>query len=160
MFDKKLSLYILTICDKIKNMIENIKFNNAQTSFDAIQNNSLNLAFIGDAVWSLLVREYFLYNTQFKNNNLHKLTTKFVKATYQAKALDILQVDLTDLEKDIARRARNVKMNTVAKNAPLADYKKATSFEAVIGYLYLTNSFDRIKEFFNKLSISFLEDRK
>ena len=141
-------------------MIEKIKNSEAQTSFDAIQNNSLNLAFIGDAVWTLLVRDYFLHNTHFKNNNLHKLTTKFVKATYQAKALDTLQEELTDFEKDIARRARNVKMNTVSKNAPLADYKKSTSFEAIIGYLYLTNNFDRIKQFFNKLSISFLEDRK
>lgn len=141
-------------------MIENLNFNQAQTSFEAIQNNSLNLAFIGDAVWTLLVRDYFLRNTQFKNNNLHKLTTKFVKATYQAKALDLLQEELTDFEKDIARRARNVKMNTVSKNAPLADYKKSTSFEAVIGYLYLTNNFDRIKDFFNKLSSSFLEGKK
>jgi ribonuclease-3 family protein len=94
-------------------MIEKIKNSEAQTSFDAIQNNSLNLAFIGDAVWTLLVRDYFLHNTHFKNNNLHKLTTKFVKATYQAKALDTLQEELTDFEKDIARRARNVKMNTV-----------------------------------------------
>ena len=141
-------------------MIEEIKFSKSQTSIDAIQNNSLNLAFIGDAVWTLLVRDYFLQKTNFKNNNLHKLTTKFVKATYQAKALDLLQEDLTEYEKDIARRARNTKMNTVSKNAPLADYKKATSFEAVIGYLYLTNNFNRIKAFFDKLSVSFLEDNK
>lgn len=141
-------------------MIEDIKFTEAQTSSQAIENNSLNLAFVGDAVWTLLVRDYFLHKTNFKNNNLHKLTTRFVKATYQSKALDILQEDLTDFEKDIARRARNTKMNTVSKNAPLADYKKSTSFEAVIGYLYLTNNFDRIKCFFNKLSSSFLEEKK
>ena len=141
-------------------MIKDVKFTEPQTGPQAIENNSLNLAFVGDAVWTLLVRDYFLHNTQFKNNNLHKLTTKFVKATYQAKALDLLQEDLTDFEKDIARRARNTKMNTVSKNAPLADYKKSTSFEAIIGYLYLTNNFDRIKYFFDKLSINFLEEKK
>ena len=67
---------------------------------------------------------------------------------------------LTDFEKDIARRARNTKMNTVSKNAPLADYKKATSFEAVIGYLYLTQNFKRLQSFFDMLSHSFLEDVK
>ena len=141
-------------------MIDKIKFSKIQSNFDASQNNSLNLAFIGDAVWTLLVRDYFLHKTDYKNNNLHKLTTKFVKAVYQAKALDLLHEDLTEIEKDIARRARNTKMNTVSKNAPIADYKKATSFEAVIGYLYLTNNFERIKNFFDKLSTNFLEDKK
>ena len=140
-------------------MIENIKFTKSQSNCEAIENNSLNLAFVGDAVWTLLVRDFFLHNTNFKNNNLHKLTTKFVKATFQAKALDDIQIELTDFEKDIARRARNTKMNTVSKNAPLADYKKATSFEAVIGFLYLTNNFERINYFFNKLSINFLGDK-
>lgn len=141
-------------------MIENIKISKKQSEFDVSQNNSLNLAFIGDAVWTLLVRDYFLHNTSYKNNNLHKLTTKFVKAVYQSKALDILQEDLTEIEKDIARRARNTKMNTMSKNASIADYKKATSFEAVIGYLYLTNNFERIKSFFGKLSSNFLEEKR
>jgi len=141
-------------------MIENIKFTCAKNDCDVVEINSLNLAFIGDAVWTVLVREFFLQHTNFKNNNLHRLTTKFVKATYQAKALDFIYTELTDLEKDIARRARNTKMNTVSKNASLADYKKATSFEAVIGYLYLENKFERINFFFEKLSIDFLNKQK
>lgn len=145
--------------DEIKLNIENIKQSNKQDNFEASLNNCLNLAFVGDAVWTLFVRDYFANNTNYKNNYLHKLTTKFVKAGYQAKALDKLQDNLFELEKDIARRARNTKMNTVSKNASLADYKKATGFEAVIGYLYLTENFDRIKQLFSYLKQDFEGDK-
>ena len=76
------------------------------------------------------------------------------------KLSDKLQEILTEEEKDIARRARNTKMNTVSKNAPLADYKKATSFEAIIGFNYLLGNLNRIKEWFDILSKDFLEGRK
>ncbi|MBQ9792480.1 MAG: Mini-ribonuclease 3 [Clostridia bacterium] len=141
-------------------MIKDIKFFDNLTERDVIENNPLNLAFIGDSVWTMYVREYFLMHTNFKNNNLHKLTTKYVKATYQAKALDDISDMLSDKEKDIARRARNTKMNIVSKNASLADYKKATSFEAVIGYNYLLGNFDKLKEIFDKLSSNFLKETK
>lgn len=141
-------------------MINDIKFFDNLTNRQAIETNSLNLAFIGDAVWTMFVREYFLTHTNFKNNNLHKLTTKYVKATYQAKALEELNEILTEEEKDVARRARNTKVHTVSKNAGLADYKKATSFEAVIGFNYLLGNFERLEMFFNKLSASFLEENK
>ena len=146
--------------EDLKVNIENIKISNKQNDFEASLNNSLNLAFVGDAVWTLFVRDYFANNTNYKNNFLHRLTTKFVKASYQAKALEKLQESFTELEKDLARRARNTKMNTVSKNASLADYKKATSFEAVIGYLYLTENFDRIKYFFNILKDDFMGEQK
>ena len=141
-------------------MIEKIKNTKNYTHREVVEINSLNLAFIGDAVWTLMVREFFCNHTNFKNNNLHKLTTKFVKAVYQAKALDKLQEVLYENEKDIARRARNTKMHTVSKNAPLADYKKATSFEAVIGYLYLLGDIDRIKSFFEVLQEDFIGEIK
>lgn len=141
-------------------MINDIKFFKNLTDREVVENNPLNLAFIGDAVWTLLVREYFCQHTSFKNNNLHKLTTKYVKAVYQAKALELLQEELTEKEKDIARRARNTKMNTVSKNASLCEYKKATSFEAVIGYVYLLGDFDRLKYFFDKLSKDFFIEVK
>ena len=141
-------------------MIKDIKFFDNLTERDVVENNPLNLAFIGDAVWTMFVREYFLMHTNFKNNNLHKLTTRYVKATFQAKALDDLNESLNDKEKDIARRARNTKMNTVSKNASLADYKKATSFEAVIGYNYLLGNFDRLEQFFGLISSNFLKETK
>ena len=109
--------------------------------------NPLTLAFVGDGVWTLFVRDYFCKNTDFKNSNLHSLTTRFVKASFQASALD--RIPLTDEEKTIARRARNSHNNTIAKNATLFDYKKATSFEAIIGFLYLTGESKRLNEFFS-----------
>lgn len=112
---------------------------------DASLLNALSLAFIGDGVWTLFVRDYFCKHTDFKNSNLHRLTTKFVKAGFQSKALE--RLPLNDQEIAIARRARNVHNNTIAKNASLADYKKATSFEAVMGYLYLTGNFQRLNDF-------------
>ena len=137
-------------------MIKDIKFSEQVSANRVLDTNMLNLAFVGDAVWTLLVREFFLSHTNYKNNNLHRLTTKFVKATYQAVALDTIKDELSETELDISRRARNTKMNTVSKNASLVDYKKATSFEAIIGYLYLIQDFVRIEYFFNKLSVNFL----
>ena len=115
------------------------------TILDAKNENPLSLAFVGDSVWTMFVRDFFCKKTDFKNNNLHRLTTKFVRASFQSQALD--RLPLNDEEKDISRRARNVHNNTMAKNATLADYKKATSFEAVLGYLYLTGQYDRLNSF-------------
>lgn len=138
-------------------MIKNIKLTLQQNNNILINTNPLNLAFMGDAVWTCLVREYFCTSTNFKNTNLHKLTTKFVKATFQAQIIDFLNEDFTLLEKDLIRRARNTKMNTVSKNASLSDYKKATGFEAVIGYLYFNNNYERIEFLFNKIKNNFLK---
>ncbi len=115
------------------------------TILDAKNENPLSLAFVGDSVWTMFVRDFFCKKTDFKNNNLHRLTTKFVRASFQSQALD--RLPLNDEEKDISRRARNVHNNTMAKNATLADYKKATSFEAVLGYLYLTGQYERLNSF-------------
>ena len=136
----------------------NIKNSLAQSDSNLINTNPLNLAFMGDGVWTCLVREYFCVNTNFKNNNLHKLTTKFVKATFQAKMIDFLKDDFTEIEQDLVRRARNTKVSTVSKNATLSEYKKATGFEAVIGYLYFSNNYDRIKYFFNKIKDNFFKE--
>ena len=138
-------------------MLKDLKLTNKISKDDIKQINPLNLAFVGDAVWTLLVRDFFCENTKYKNNFLHKLTTKFVKATYQAIALDNLKDILNEGEIEIARRARNTKINTASKNATLVDYKKATSFEAIIGYLYLLENFDRITFLFEYLSKDFLK---
>lgn len=108
--------------------------------------NAVSLAFVGDAVYSLYVRTLFCTSTQAKSGELHKKSTRFVKATAQSVALDIIEPILTEKEKDVLRRGRNTKTNTVSKNASLADYKKSTAFEAVIGYLYLSGQKDRLNE--------------
>ena len=116
----------------------------------AREESSLSLAFLGDSVWTMLVRDYFCQKTTFKNNNLHRLCTKFVKASFQAKAVEQIMGLLTDEELGVFKRARNTKMATVSKNSTLADYKYATGFEAILGYHYLTGNFGRTKWVFEQ----------
>ena len=108
--------------------------------------NAVSLAFVGDAVYSLYIRTLFCEATQAKSGELHKKSTKYVKATAQSAALDIVEPYLNEKEKDILRRGRNTKTNTVSKNASLGDYKRSTAFEAVLGYLYLSCQKDRLNE--------------
>ena len=139
-------------------MIKNIKLTLQQNNNILVNTNPLNLAFMGDAVWTCLIREFFCCNTNFKNNNLHRLTTKFVKATFQAQMIDFLDEYFTNDEKALIKRARNTKMNTVSKNATLCDYKKATGFEAVIGYLYFSDNYERLEYLFNLIKDNFLKE--
>lgn len=116
----------------------------------ARQLNPLVLAFIGDAVHSLYVRKRLSLASDCKTNMLQKNTSNVVKASSQSKQLENFKDLLSEDEADIARRARNAKTNNVAKNSTLSDYKRSTSFEAVIGYLYLTGKYERVMELLNK----------
>ena len=129
--------------------LEHIDFGEMQTNENLQNVNVLSLAFVGDAVWSVIVREFFFDHSFLKNGKLHLLTTKFVKATFQAQAFDKIAQTLLPNELQVARHARNAKLSTVAKNASIADYRKATSFEAVLGLLFVTKNFDRIKQIFD-----------
>lgn len=120
---------------------------NKITEGEAKNHNVLVFAFVGDAVFTLFVREYFASNSTFKAGVLHTKTSKFVKASFQAKLYELLEQNLlTDYEKVIGKSARNAHTNNIAKNATVDDYKKATSFEAVIGYLYMTNQNQRLMQ--------------
>ena len=107
--------------------------------------NPLSLAFVGDAVYTLFAREKVIQHSDAKNNVLHGRATVLVKAAGQADKADEILPLLTSDEADIFRRAKNCKVHTVAKHATLADYKKATAFEALVGYLYLTGQNDRLQ---------------
>lgn len=130
-------------------MIESICFEHCLNDSEISNLNPISLAFLGDAVWSVLIREFFCSNSTFKSNELHKLSTKFVRASFQATLYDKVYDFLTDSEKEISKRARNAKINTLPKNASLSEYKKATSFEAIIGWCYLRQDFSRIKWFYD-----------
>ena len=108
--------------------------------------NPQSLAFVGDAVYTLFVRSYFCEHDKVKSRILHKKVIDFVKATAQSQALDIIMDTLTEYEKDIVRRARNTKVNSMAKHAKMIEYKKSTGFEALLGYLYLTGQNDRLNQ--------------
>lgn len=99
----------------------------------------LELAFLGDSVHTLFVRESILKNSCFKLNEIHKMSSRLCSAKFQSSALDKLVSLLTDEEKEIVRMARNSKPKHSAKNSDPATYHKATAFEALIGWLYLNN---------------------
>ena len=115
---------------------------------DADLLSPLTLAFIGDTVYDLLVREDIICGANRPANDLHSLAVKKVKASAQAKAITDIMPQLTDKELAVYKRGRNAKSGHIAKNATTGDYHKATGLEAVFGYLYLTDQFSRIVELY------------
>ncbi len=112
--------------------------------------NPVVLAFVGDAVYSLFVRERLTFMSDGKAGALNKLAVKEVKATAQAELIKELLPQLTEEEAAVFRRARNAKKSTRAKNASVAEYNLSTGFEAVLGYLYLTGNEERLDFILNK----------
>lgn len=110
--------------------------------------NGLTLAYIGDATYEVLVREYLLRKGFTKVDNLHKEAIKYTSAEGQEKAFCFIESFLSEEEINVYKRGRNSKSDRKARNASLASYKKATGFEALMGYLYLQNNKERINELF------------
>ena len=106
----------------------------------------LNLAYIGDAVYDLFIRNKLINNIELNPHKLHIEATLFVKAKSQAELLEKIYEDLTDEEKDIVRRGRNAKNHHLPKNVSVQEYMHATAFEALIGYLYLTKQYTRLAD--------------
>lgn len=115
----------------------------------------LQLAYIGDAVYEVFVRTYLIENVNVSVNELHKKAIEFVKAKAQADILYKIKDRLTEEEYTIVKRGRNSKSGTIPKNAEVSDYRYATGFEALIGYLYLLEKKQRIKEIFDMVVDSF-----
>ncbi len=111
--------------------------------------SSLTLAFIGDAVYSLYVRKRFVFIKDDKGYELNKKTADVVKAPSQAKAVEKLLPLLTEEELAVYKRGRNAKKGTRAKHASVTEYNKSTGFEALIGYLYLLGSHERLEYLLN-----------
>ena len=110
----------------------------------------LALAYIGDAVYDLVIRTMVVERANRPVNELHRMVVKYVSANAQARIVQALMESLTEEEQSIYRRGKNSKPHTTAKNASVKDYLKATGFEAVIGYLYLTDRMDRVLELVRK----------
>ena len=104
----------------------------------------LTLAYIGDAIFDVVIRSILVNKGNTAVNKLHQRASSVVKAPTQAKMAAALMDDFTEEEADWYRRGRNSKPHTKAKNATTMDYLEATGFEAVMGYLYLTGDLDRI----------------
>ena len=106
----------------------------------------LTLAYIGDGIYDIIIRSIVVDRANTSANRLHKHTSSMVKAQTQARMIELLEEHLSQEEADINRRGRNAKSYTTAKNASVADYRKATGFEAVMGYLYLKDDIKRAIE--------------
>lgn len=102
------------------------------------------LAFIGDAVYNVYIRCYLASQSNEKTGKLHNNSIRFVSAKAQSKIIDMLIDKLTDKEISVYKRGRNTNINSVSKNADIVEYKKATGFEALIGYLYVNNNKERL----------------
>ena len=112
----------------------------------------LVLAYIGDAVYEVYIRTMLVINKKTNVNMLHKMSIKYVKAKAQSDIVHRITDMLTQEEQDVVRRGRNAKSVTVPKHAEITDYRYSTGFEALIGYLYLTNNIERLMEIL-KLSV-------
>lgn len=108
------------------------------------QYSPLTLAYIGDAIYDLVIRTILVREANTQVNKLHKRASSLVKAETQSQMIEILEQEFTAEEMHIYKRGRNAKSFTSAKNASIGDYRRATGFEAVMGYLYLKGDYDRI----------------
>lgn len=125
------------------------------------QLNPIVLAYIGDAVFEMFIRQYVVSKSNHKPQHLHRLSTGFVSAKAQAKALQQLIPLLDEEESDIVRRGRNAKSGSAPKSSDVLEYRHSTAFECLIGYLYYKQSFDRLQEIMNQaLEILLQEERR
>ncbi len=106
----------------------------------------LALAYIGDSIYDLIIRTMVVERGNTAPSRLHQRATKLVCAATQSDMIKALQPILTEEELNIFRRGRNAKSITMAKHASMSDYRRATGFEALMGYLYLNDRIDRILE--------------
>ena len=109
----------------------------------------LTLAYIGDAIYELIIRTMVISKGDRQVGKLHKESSELVKASTQAEISKSLKDSLTEEEERVFKRGRNSKSFTTAKNASMSDYRTATGFEALMGYLYLSHQSDRMLELIN-----------
>lgn len=120
-------------------------------SFDLKENDPksyspLILAYIGDAVYEIIIRTIVVSEGNTQVNKMHKKSSNLVKAETQANIIKAIMDDLSEEELATYKRGRNAKSYTSAKNASISDYRMATGFEALIGYLYLSGQTERMTE--------------
>ena len=106
----------------------------------------LTLAYIGDGVYELVIRTVLVKKCNCPVNQLHRKASSLVKAASQSAMMEFIEPMLTEEEHSVYRRGRNAHSPTMAKHATMADYRRATGFEALMGYLYLKEDFCRIVE--------------
>lgn len=111
---------------------------------DICSYSPLALAYMGDAVYEVLIRTRVMNRGSMQVNKMHKKSASLVKAETQAKMIQVLLEELTAEEEAVYKRGRNAHSASSAKNASIRDYRMATGFEALVGYLYLTGQYERL----------------
>lgn len=113
---------------------------------DVNQLSPLVLAYVGDTVYEVYIRTMLVSGGNIPVHQLHKRSIAYVKAKAQNDIVHRIMDSLTEEEQEIVRRGRNAKSGTIPKNADVTEYKYATGFEAMLGYLYLKRRYDRLLE--------------
>jgi len=108
--------------------------------------NPLKLAFLGDSIYESYIRYYIISQHVLKTSEMSKMSVKYVNAEAQAHIVNVLKESFTELEWRMVKRGRNQKTGSKPKNASVTDYRYATGFETLLGYLYVTNEKERIYE--------------
>lgn len=121
------------------------------TEEDAFRLPPLALAYVGDAVWEVHIRTRLVLEGETRPQRLHQAALDYVRADRQADRLRVMAKDLTDREQTIVRRGRNAK-STAPRRAKVGDYRISTGFEALLGYLYLSGSLERLQAIMALLS--------
>ena len=127
-------------------LLEQLKTKFACEDVDIRTFSPLTLAFVGDGIYEIIVRTVMVERGNRGVQSLHKEKSKYVRAQTQAAIAESIQELMTPEEESIYRRGRNANIHSPAKNATMADYRKATGFEALCGYLYLQGKMERMLE--------------
>lgn len=133
-----------------KDIFQIIKDSMELNDIDIVNYSPLTLAYIGDGIYEIVIRTIIVDEANRQVNKIHKATSDLVKAHTQAQLIFCMMDLLTDEEIVIYKRGRNAKAVTRAKNASMSDYRTATGFEALMGWLYLTGQTDRMLELIKK----------
>lgn len=115
------------------------------------------LAYIGDSIYEIAVRQYLISKPSLRPNHLHRAATGLVSARAQSRILSFLEPVLTDEERDVVRQGRNAKSGSIPKNADVLEYRHATAFECLVGYLYYAGQHERLRELIGQ-AMEFMEN--
>ncbi len=129
-----------------------IVVNLCKDNINASELSPLNLAFIGDCIYEIMVRQMLVEKANRPVNDLHRESVKLVSAKAQTEAFEKIEPLLSEKELSVFKRGRNAKTGHVPKSATSGEYHCATGLEALFGFLYLNNDFERLKELFAEIT--------
>lgn len=128
--------------DLVKCIYEGLDMKHTEPS----QLSPLVLAYIGDSIYDLVIKTWVIEQGNMQVNKLNKKTSSIVKAESQSAMIGVIEPMLSEHEEAVYKRGCNAKSYTSAKNASIGDYRRATGFEALMGYLYLSGQYERMME--------------